>query len=289
MKLFLKPTLILVLLLGFTKSTLAELSKSELLPKASIYSQNRHYAQLSPNSKDFQLLIKAVRKFLATNIAQIESQLNIRGDFSGGSFAFSTQINTIVEAPRKFRSEIVFTNANGRIGKEYVVVSDGNKVWIHSLQEEKYSIMTYESFIESNDDFLIGMLSSLFLEVLENTEKIDLLREISEDELIEAFNNNLDTDITQIKSDQETIEKNQYTTYSYSDLEKGFTLKAFINSTNAEIEYINLTGLDDEVSVVIEEKIIKKTNLQDISSDTFRFLPPINVQKVDEPISIEPF
>ena len=275
--------------LALTQPRLAWSNELESFPQGSTYEQNRHYAQLSPQSQDFELLIQAARKFLATNMAQIESQLNISGNFSGGTVNFYTQINTIMEAPKKFRSQIAFTNGKGVIGKQYVVVSDGNQVWIYNVEEEKYSVMTYENFLESNDDFLIGMLSSLFLEILANTEQIELFREISVEELREAFNKNLNTDINQVNSDKETIAENEYTTYSYTESEEGFTIKAFINPSSADIKYIHLTGVEDEVSLFMEEQIIKKTNLQSIPSDTFRFLPPINVQKVDEPIPIEPF
>jgi hypothetical protein len=85
------------------------------------------------------------------------------------------------------------------------------------------------------------------------------------------------------------LKRGELKTYSYQEAKEGFTIKAFINPSSADIKYIHLTGVEDEVSLFMEEQIIKKTNLQSIPSDTFRFLPPINVQKVDQPIPIEPF
>lgn len=282
-RLFLKSTFTLGLFLLLTESLLA-------LPHQKI--KNQDYIQIATknsDNSDVELLIKALIQFISNNSFQIESQLNISADFAGGNVNFRAQTNTIINAKKKYRSEIKFINSNEEIGKEYLVVSDGNQVWIYNVAEKKYSIMSYSAFEESSDDFLIGMLSSVLLEVLQDSEDLEILTSLSEDELLLIFSEELKPYVLDIERSVKIIEGNEYQTFSYEIAEEGFTMMAFVNSVTSNIDYFLLKGSEESMFFMIEEKIIKKTELKSVPENTFNFTPPIGIEKSETPLEISPF
>ena len=288
MKLILRKAVVVAILLLSSQSVFVLPTKAQSQSNSTLQSINQK-SPISPTSKKIAPLVKAVRQFIINNSFEMQSTLNITGDFAGGSFNFLVKINTIMEAPQKFRSEITFSNPSGIDGKQYVVVSDGNQVRIHNLKSEQYSVMEYPSFKESDDFFLIGLISSLLSEFWENVEDIDLLKSLSEDKLINALETELETDISEIDYELKNLAGNQYATYTFTDEQKGFKMTAFINTSTEEIEHLQMNSVEDEISIFMEERVTQKTILEGISANTFDFIQPINVQKVDEPISIEPF
>ncbi len=290
MKLILRKAFIVAILLLSSQSVFVLPTKAQSQSNSTLRSVNQK-SLISLNSQQLKLLVKAVRPFITNNSFEMQSTLNLKFDFTGGSFEVWVKINTIMEAPQKFRSEITFSDPSGIDGKQYVVVSDGNQVWIHNLKDEQYSVMEYSSFNESDDSFLIGMMSSILSEFWQDIEDIDMLKSFSEDELITALENELGADISEIDYELKELVGNQYATYTFTDEQDGFNMTTFINTSTEEIEYlqINLFDFEDEMSIFMEEKVTQKNILESISPNTFNFIPPSNAQKVDEPISIELF
>lgn len=290
MKLTFKISLILGIIFSFSKATLALPIKPEPVLKFPSTLPMDYQAQLSDNSDFYlQLLVKAIRQFLVNNPYEMESQLNITGEVNGAKITFFVQIDTINQAPNKFSSHIKFTNAQGIVGKEYRVISNGRKVWIYNISEEIYSVTDYESFQDSQDSFLIGMLSSLFLEIWQDTEDLETIINISEEELLETLKSELDFDPTEVNFKSTNLEGKPYAAYTYKDKEEGFIITAFIDPSTKEIEHLHINGSEDEWSFLLKEEVIKKNTLQSIPLSTFEFLIPINARESSEPISIEPY
>jgi len=285
MKFTFKTTAILMISLALSGRALASQTDIEsrsqtILPEAS---------QISQATPEFDTLIRAVRQFLIRDRYSIESKMTMLAQFPGGEVSFSSQIKTTTATPNRFRSEIAFTNSDGRVGNQYVVVSNGKQVWIHDLNANIYSVMDYQSFHDYDDGFMIGFFSSIFLTIREGEENVDTLLDLPEDQLVEAVANQLEVEIDTLNSGTENFEGTQYETYRYNDPEQEFVMTAFIEPTTAAIAHFQIAGQEDNLDIVMRESIVDITELRFIPANTFRFLPPFNAQKVDTTISIEPF
>ena len=282
-----RTTAILLMSLAFSGTALASQAKIESQSPAPISTE--HHAQLSQTTPEFEILIRAIRQFLTREHYEIESKLKILGNFPGGSFSFSAQLQTTIEAPNRFRSEIAFTNSDGDVGNQYTVTSNGTEVWIHNLNENRYSVMDYQSFRNYDDGFLIGFFSSIFFEIQEDSETVDVFLDLTEDQLIETLETELQTEITSANYGTENVEGIQYNTYSYKDLEEDLTITAFVKPTTASIGHLDVSGQDEDLNLSIRESIVDITTLRFIPAYTFRFVPPFDAEKSDTPLPIEPF
>lgn len=290
MKLTLLHTIIFALFLSIGKSSLA--IDANIGTKSNLNSLNQitpSYAQVDNENFNLKLFIQAIRKFLEHEQFELESQFKITGELPGANVEFNIKTKTIISAPNKFHSLISFSDDNDTDSKKYEVISDGNQVWIHNHQQKQYSVMDYVSFQDSEDAFLIGMLSSLFIEIVDDTEGIQMLSSLSEDELLLALTSEFQTDLNLLQSNRQTLNGVEYITYTYTDPEETLTMTGFVNPSKQEFERLDITEIQGEFNIRIEEEIVKKTILPSIPSDTFTFTPPKDVEKVDIPISIEPF
>ncbi|MEM9273475.1 MAG: hypothetical protein AAGA80_11005 [Cyanobacteria bacterium P01_F01_bin.143] len=284
-----KTTAILLMSLAFNGIAWASQAKIESQSPAPIITNTQHHAQLSQTSPEFEILIRAIRQFLTRERYEIESKLKIFGNFPGGSFSFSAQLQTTIEAPNRFRSEIAFTNPDGDVGNQYTVTSNGTEVWIHNLNENKYSVMDYQSFRDYDDSFLIGFFSSIFFEMQEDKETVDVFLNLTEDQLIETLETELQTEITSANYGTENVEGIQYNTYSYKDVEEDLTITAFVKPTTATIGHLDVSGQDEDLNLSIRESIVEVNTLRFIPASTFRFVPPFDAEKSDTSLPIEPF
>ena len=234
-------------------------------------------AQLPKSTPGFDVIVRAIRQSLASDRYHIESKLAIIGNFPGGTFSSQVQIQTLTIAPHQFRSEIAFTDAQGSVGKQYTVVSNGDQVWIYDASQNVYSVMDYKGFIDSDDSFLLGLLSSFLLEFRKGVGNVETLLNLPEDQLIETIEAAFQSELTPQTIGTETLDGMAYTTYSYTDPQQEFTMRVWINSATAEVEQLHLAGEDNGLDIVLRERIIRKTEPQFIPADTFSLCPTLGV------------
>lgn len=260
------------------------------------WSQSQHLTPVAqpfvhPAEKkvDYGLLVRAMRQFLAHDRYLLKSELTLKAKTPKADLVSVAQIQTISEEPNRFRTKITFMEPTGG---EYLLVSDGQQVWTHDLDNNVYSLMSYQQFQNANDNFLSGMLSRLFSTIRNSAGKdnIALLVKVPEDKLVEILETKLAPDQAGLQSDTQHLEGTKYTTYSYLDQTKGYQLQAFIDTLTSEIKYLQMASQNQKtLNFNIQEKVIHYTNPPSIPADAFRFVPPSGAKLQKTPISINPF
>lgn len=86
------------------------------------------------NQPNLTLLARTVANFFRGDRAETESALEIKGTSPSLIFQVYLQVNTIVQSPQRFRSEIVFRDPGGAVGHRYLVISDGDRVWTSNTE-----------------------------------------------------------------------------------------------------------------------------------------------------------
>lgn len=112
---------------------------------------------------DVSLLARTVANFIQAERYQTESEMQFSFEAQGFTGQFSVLVKTIAQSPQQFRTEI--STPDGFAQPTYILVSDGDQVWIYNPELKQYAVMDYERFDQSNDSFLIGFSSMLFLEM----------------------------------------------------------------------------------------------------------------------------
>lgn len=235
--------------------------------------------------QNINFLSKALGQFLASDRYQMQSELTITGNFNGGSLKVRTGVKTIIEAPNKIRSQITFYRPDDSIGNQYLVVSNGSQVWIHDRKRKVYSIMSYKDFVDYNDALFIGLLTSLSLEIKENTKNDVIWQNLSEAELTQAIESELQANYHAVKSEIQT----QYKIYEYILPKSNYKMTFYVKPATATIEQLHFYGREDDMDILMEENVIQTKILPSVDSKAFIFVPPADAKQVDEPLSITPF
>ena len=244
-------------------------------------------SQLS-NQPDLTLLAKTVANFLKSDRYQTESELQLTGTSSGTTVTSSAQVKTLAQSPQQFRSEITF-GTPGRSGvRRYLVISNGKQVWIYRPDLKQYAVMDYESFNKSDNSFLIGMSSSLFLEMAPDFQQMREQGSISDANIREVLQEMLRSENATIKGGNRRLDGRDYYVYEYTDPKDGYTINALVATNTATVEQIRITSQAEGLDVVINEKILRRVENPPITANTFSFSPPQGATQVKS-ISLEPF
>jgi outer membrane lipoprotein-sorting protein len=286
-----------ITILGFTVtfSALSPVAKAQLSQTVQVQSQPsidnttapEANSQLS-NQPDLVLLAKTVANFIKSERYQTESELQLSGTSSGTTVMSSAQVKTLAQSPQQFRSEITFGTAGSSGGRKYLVVSNGKQVWIYRPDLKQYAVSDYASFNKSDNSFLIGMSSSLFLEIAPEFKSMRVQGSISEPNIREVLVEMLRSEKALLKGGRRSIEGRDYYVYEYTDPKEGYTINALVAPAQATVEQIRIISQSEGVDVVINEKILRRVENPAIAPDTFNFSPPQGAKQVKS-ISLEPF
>ena len=236
------------------------------------------------NSPDLSLLVKTSANFLAGDRYQTESNMQIIGTAPGSNVVLNIQIKTIVQAPKQFRAELTFPQPDRTQSLTGLIVSDGKQVWLYRPDLRQYTTLPYEKFDQSDDSFLIGMSSSLFLQIPAETRK-----QIAQGNL--EANTNVLKELglpPSLKGGQRTIDGQKFYGYEYTDEKEGFLFQAVVEPSTATLQQLQISGKAESLDIVITEQILQRTTNPEVTANTFRFIPPSGVQQVDQ-LPIIPF
>ncbi len=243
--------------------------------------------QLS-NKPDLNLLAKTVTNFLKSDRYQTESELLLTGTATGATFTSSVQIKTITQFPKQFRSEIAFTESGGSEAKRYLVVSNGNQVWTYHPDLKQYAVTDYETFDKSRDTFLIGLSSSLFLEMPADFREILAEGALSDQTVIDVLDQMLQSKDVPLKGGMRNLEGRAYYVYEYTDSKQGYTFSVLVKPETATIEQIQIAGKSAGLDLLVREQILRRIENPVIAADTFSFSPTEGITKV-ESLPIKPY
>ena len=248
--------------------------------------------QRETESRNLAPLLKATANIIASDRHSIESTMQISGETPGMEMRSNAKIKTVVESPSRFSSQITFVSPKGLEGKKYEVVSDGSRVLIHDLTNRLYSVISYEEFMASSDDFLLGMVASLYLSIRrrENAStEAEYLRNLSESEAESLLKESFDLDTDEVETRIETIDEINYQAYKIADSKSGYTFDVLLEPDTEAIHSLTVYGKSRGLNIILQEEYEFLTQPKNIRETTFRFLPPINSTEARQTVEIEPF
>ena len=287
-----------LLILGFTLFSFSNAPQTIALlkSKSAIASSNFDTFLTQANSASQTAtspLVRAAKEFLSLQRYELESVMEITGDIPGTSFVSDAKIQTTVEAPNKFKSQITFVSPNGLEGKAYELVSDGSQVWIYNYATNQYSVSDFKPFLQTREGFLVGTLSYFYLNTRSNigSSKIiaNFLAKLPEPQLLKYFQRFGKLDLQNSVIRDETIEGTVYKAYDIDAANKGFRAVAYIDPERENLARVHLSRTKDGLQLASKEQIINQTIPESFLKDTFIFNPPENAQQVEQQITIAPF
>jgi len=231
---------------------------------------------------DVSLLAKTVANFIQAERYQTESEMQFSFEAQGLSGQFSVLVKTIAQSPQQFRTEIS-TPESGKFSQPmYIVVSDGSQVWIYNSELKQYAVSDYERFKQSNDSFLIGFSSMLFLEMSAPFRQAFADGVVSSEGIIEQLESvfKAEGDLP-LQGNRLTGEGQDYYAYSYQDREAGFTFTFLVKPNTAEVTQLQMSGKADGMEIKMTEQILRRVPSPVVAADTFTFVPLAGVTQVE--------
>ncbi len=237
------------------------------------------------NQLDLPLLVKTVTNFLRGNVYETHSQTRFSLGQQGTNVDFYVQSKTIVAAPLKFRAEVVFTKPGETSKEPTLIISDGQKVSIYRPDLRQYTVMSANAFEKTNDSYLIGMSSALFLQVPNDVKEVVAQGKLSDKDVLSEIGLAANT---MIKQDQQTINGVPLSVYNYTDSKAGWTISAFIQPETATLKQLQIAGSGEGFNILMTEQIVSRTENPPITPTTFKFTPPRGAKLVKS-LEITPF
>lgn len=242
--------------------------------------------QATPSSEvsqpDFKLLVQAITEFYRGDRYQTESTMRLQGTGAGLNYISDVLIKTIAQPPNQFRSEITFSSPNRSDKISYLVVSDGKQVWIYRNDTHQYAVADYQKFARSNDSFLIGLSSQLFLETSADVRTMLSQSSLSEESLLEFMKATFPNNNSALQGKLQTVESKNYYVYHYTDPGQGFIMSMFLEPETAQVQQLEIFGKVDNIDIQISEKIISRIPISNNTSAPFQFLMPEGATQVEE-------
>lgn len=231
---------------------------------------------------DVSLLAKTVANFIQAERYQTESEMQFSFEAQGFTGQFSVLVKTIAQSPQQFRTEISTPESGGFDQPTYILVSDGDQVWIYNPELKQYTVMDYERFNQSNDGFFIGFSSMLFLEMSAPFRQAFTDGVVTAEGVIDQLESVFKAeDDMPLQGNILNVEGQDYYAYRYKDRQAGFTFTFLVEPNTATVDQLQISGKADGIDIKMTEDIIRRVPSPIVSADTFTFYPPAGVTQVE--------
>ncbi len=241
-------------------------------------------------AEDLTLFLRAFRDFSQGNAVQTTSKLSLDAKTEGATLQSVVYIKAIAQKPKQFRVDIAFQADESSKARTYQVISDGKTVWIYRPDTQQYAVQTYDQFDKSDDSFLIGSATSLYLNSPNDFQKTvtdEVLSAIAADpKLVESFYKETGTTFKGYQKD----ETNQnYAVYSWDDAQAAsYRMNLLISPQTSTIQQFVINGKDKEMTLNLREVIVERIPNPKLDLNTFKFKPTTTAKKVKS-LSLSPF
>jgi outer membrane lipoprotein-sorting protein len=285
-------------ILGLTLSILSEGLRTQVgVAHPQIIAANKTAPQIAPQAQpvsgtaeDLTLFLRAFRDFSQGNAVQTTSKLSLDAKTEDTTLQSVVYIKAIAQKPKQFRVDIAFKSDERSKARTYQVISNGKTVWIYRPDTQQYSIQTYEQFDKSDDSFLIGSATSLYLNSPNDFQKTvtdEALSAIAADpKLVASFYKETGTTFKGYQKD----ETNQnYAVYVWDDTQAAsYRMNLLISPQTSTIQQFLINGKDKGMTLNLREVIVERIPNPKLDPDTFRFKPTATAKQVQS-ISLSPF
>jgi outer membrane lipoprotein-sorting protein len=245
---------------------------------------------VSGTAEDLTLFLRAFRDFSQGNAVQTTSKLSLDAKTEGATLQSVVYIKAIAQKPKQFRADISFKSEEGSKARTYQVISDGKTVWIYRPDTQQYSVQTYEQFDKSDDSFLIGSATSLYLNSPNDFQKTvtdEALSAIAADpKMVASFYKETGTTFKGYQKD----ETNQnYAVYTWDDTQGASShMNLLISPQTSTIQQFLITGKEKGMTINLREVIVERVPNPKLEPSTFRFQPSATAKRV-KALSLSPF
>jgi outer membrane lipoprotein-sorting protein len=246
----------------------------------------------SPKKSDAEnltLFLRAFRDFGQGNATKITSNLSLRATTQGAIVETIVQSRAIAQKPNRFSADIVFGSESNASKRRYQVVSDGKTVWVYRPDTQEYSVQTYAEFDKSDDSFLVGVASGLFLSLpadLESSFSDQNLAMISANPaLVASLYKEMNTRFKGYRKDK--TGKN-FAVYSMGKEKSLEQIDLWVEPQTATLQQFQINGQDKDLNFTLQEAIVDRVANPTIEPNAFQFIVPKGAKQL-KTLSIKPF
>jgi outer membrane lipoprotein-sorting protein len=244
----------------------------------------------SGSAEDLILFLRAFRDFSQGNALQTTSKLSLDAKTEGATLQSVVYIKAIAQKPKQFRVDISFKSEDSSKARTYQVISDGKTVWVYRPDTQQYLVQTYEQFDKSDDSFLIGSATSLYLNSPNDFQKTvtdEALAAIAADpKMVASFYKETGTTFKGYQKD----EANQnYAVYTWDDTQGASSqMNLLISPQTSTIQQFVITGKEKGMTLNLREVIVERVPNPKLTPSTFKFTPSATTKRVKS-LSLSPF
>ena len=237
-----------------------------------------------PSQPDLQLLARASAEFFQSDRYQTESVMEVKASAGSTNITSTARITTIVQAPNRFRAEIVFSEPGASQERKSIVVSDGKQVWMYRPDLKQYLVTSYQEFDTKDDAFWIGFSSYFFLQIPPESRQPIAAGALTDPAVLKELGL---TENSAIRGGVRSLDGRSVYVYSYTDKD-GFTIDGVVDPKTATLEQIAASGQSEGFDISIVERLVSRTPAPAIAANTFKFSPPRDATAVEK-LEIGPF
>jgi outer membrane lipoprotein-sorting protein len=265
---------LLILTISLTGLSLnfALITKANAQPTPPPPTENSNTPDRSTLEPDIETLATALEKFFLQANYQTESQTSLTFSFASSpdnKITMMSQNKIISVAPDLFRAELNFIPVDGSSGtKKYLVVSNGETVWIYRPDLKQYSTYTYQNFNASNQVLWLGLSS-----ILGSPTQADI-EEIRQDR--------------GLKKSIEKLAGKDHFVYEYFNQENQTTMIMVVNPEDRELKELRVATKEQDMDILMQEKFTSRLKYTDSDRNLFNFVPPQGTKQVTD-LEIDPF
>lgn len=230
---------------------------------------------------DINLLARTIANLIESEHYQTESQMQFSFNAGVLNGEFSVLIKTIAKSPQEFKTEIYPFGLGEVEQPKYVLVSNGEQVWIYHTESQQYQVTDYASFDSSKDNFFIGFSSLLFLQMSSSFREEFPEDLITVDTIIEGLESLLSVKNVPLEGSQMNLQGQDYYAYKYKDKQAGFTFTVLVEPTTAQVNQLQMSGISDGIDIKMTETIMNRVASPVVTADTFVFTPPPGATEVE--------
>lgn len=262
----------------------AALALFSLAPGAS---QAQAPALLGTSPADLTLLKQSLALLASPGPLQSTSTMQMSGSKQGISFTFREQVSIIAKQPGKFRAEITQYSADNSPQAHLLVVSDGVKVWTYRPGTNQYSVRSFKSFHDANDDMTaLGLAMGGFF-LGEGHDLAVGLQNITKDTTPLTLKELTKNGVVVTQRTEGVDGEDDYV-YRLALINQGITYRFVINPRTARLRQIELSGKQNGVTMAFRETIATLSKPSSIAKTAFQFVPPAGAAKIAA-LSVDPF
>lgn len=239
----------------------------------------------APAAVDFALLQRALAPLSSTSGLKLSSTVALTGNDAGISVAAQTQLQVVARRPGQFRINVTRPAGQGTPPKRFVLVSNGTKVWTYAPGTNRYSVMTYAAFDNSDDNILSeGLITSFYLGA--GHELIDLIHGLDTGDSTQVLSELKEAGIVLTQRSQPAGNQDE-TVYQMAIPKDKYRVYFHVSTRTSQLIRFEIAGTSKGTQIALREDITQSSSLAGVPKSTFYFMPPPGAVRTAQ-ISVSP-